>query len=225
MQSSWGYKLQNILLEKNDDIGTLISWKTSIDIIKFTHSDKKEQNPTLIGNIIVYMFDEQIEDLYVAAESHSNEFQNILNDTWVVSEKTDINMFSKNLYGPNLSWSDPVLYLDGSSYKKACISGRIAILHKLHIHEGYTINKEIRSQLISQLLHELMFYFNVDFVLTKNDIFKTTTTKLSQISKSDLTNIEDELLSIGFKKTGRSTLILKLNMVNVKDYFTFLKRD
>lgn len=104
MQSDLEYKLQNILLEKNDSNGPLISWKISTDILKFTHSDKKGRNPTLVWNIIVYMFDEQIEDLYAAAGSHSNEFQNILDDTWVVSEKTDINMFSKNLYEPHLSW-------------------------------------------------------------------------------------------------------------------------
>ncbi|MEB9612759.1 hypothetical protein P4J23_22370 [Bacillus cereus] len=224
MQSDLEYKLQNILLEKNDSNGPLISWKISTDIMKFTHSDKKGRNPTLMGNIIVYMFDEQIEDLYAAAGSHSNEFQNILDDTWVVSENTDINMFSKNLYEPHLSWSEPVLYLDGNSYKKACISGRIAILHKLHIQEETTINKEIRSQLIRHLMHELMFYFNVDFVLTKGDLFQNETDKLSENSGYDKGNIESELLSIGFNKTGKSTLILKLNMVNVDDYFTFLNQ-
>ncbi|WP_237470866.1 hypothetical protein [Bacillus cereus] len=170
------------------------------------------------------MFDEQIEDLHVAAGSHSNEFQNILDDAWVVSEKTDINMFSKNLYEPHLSWSEPVLYLDGNNYKKACISGRIAILYKLHIQGENTINKEIRSQLIKQLMHELMFYFNVDFVLTKGDLFQNETDGLSENSELNKENIERELLSIGFNKTGKSTLILKLNMVNVDDYFTFLKQ-
>ncbi|MGG1149667.1 hypothetical protein [Bacillus wiedmannii] len=225
MQSDLEYKLQNILLEKNDNNGPLISWKISTDIMKFTHSDKKERNPTLVGNIIVYMFDEQIEDLYAAAESHSNGFQNILDDTWVVSEKTDVNMFSKNLYEPHLSWSDPVLYLDGNSYKKACISGRIAILHKLHIHEENTIHKEIRFQLIKHLLHELMFYFNVDFVLTTSELFQNEVGELSENYDFNSSEIENEMLSIGFNRTGRSTLIIKLNMVNVNDYFTFLKRE
>jgi hypothetical protein len=225
MQSDLEYKLQNILLEKNDNNGTLISWKISTDIMKFTHSDKNGKNPTLVGNIIVYMFDEQIEDLYAAAGSHSNDIQNILDDTWVVSEKTDVNMFKKNLYEPHLSWSDPVLYLDGNSYKKACISGRIAILHKFHIHEGNTIHKEIRFQLIKHLLHELMFYFNVDFVLTTSELFQNEVDELSENSNFNPSEIENEMLSIGFNRTGRSTLIIKLNMVNVNDYFTFLKRE
>lgn len=191
--------------------------------MKFTHSDKKGKNPTLVGNIIVYMFDEQIEDLYAAAGSHSNGFQNILDDTWVVSEKTDVNMFSKNLYEPHLSWSEPVLYLDGNSYKKACISGRIAILQKLNTHEGNTINKEISFQLIKHLLHELMFYFNVDFVLTTSNLFQNEVDEPP--GNSDLNSNESEMLSIGFNRTGRSTLIIKLNMVNVNDYSTFLKRD
>ncbi|HHY2657694.1 TPA: hypothetical protein ACV5GZ_004875 [Bacillus thuringiensis] len=169
------------------------------------------------------MFDEQIEDLYAAAGSHSNGFQNILDDTWVVSEKTDVNMFSKNLYEPHLSWSEPVLYLDGNSYKKACISGRIAILQKLNTHEGNTINKEISFQLIKHLLHELMFYFNVDFVLTTSNLFQNEVDEPP--GNSDLNSNESEMLSIGFNRTGRSTLIIKLNMVNVNDYSTFLKRD
>lgn len=70
-------------------------------------------------------------------------------------------------------------------------------------------------------MHELMFYFNVDFVLTNGDLFQNETEKLSENSEYTKGNIESELISIGFNKTGKSTLILKLNMVNVDDYFTF----
>ncbi len=73
-------------------------------------------------------------------------------------------------------------------------------------------------------MHELMFYFNVDFVLTKGDLFQNETEKLSENSEYKKGTIESELLSIGFNKTGKSTLILKLNMVNVDDYFTFLNQ-
>lgn len=70
-----------------------------------------------------------------------------------------------------------------------------------------------------------MFYFNVDFVLTTSELFQNEVDELSENSNFNPSEIENEMLSIGFNRTGRSTLIIKLNMVNVNDYFTFLKRE
>ncbi len=171
----------------------------------------------------IYIFDDQDEDIFIQADSHSDRLCRIIEDINLVPqfsiegfdaiEKIEI---TKNKMGN---------YADGSSHLLANVCGKVAIFDQLEI-ENTTENVLSRKPVFKTVIDKLFNFFNVNFVLVVRDTYypkdnqwpfpKPQTDEQHKENKRYFKKFEmetiKELQELGFETTGRETFILNERM-------------
>lgn len=196
------YEIGKMIVDDTDDFNELLGLKAVIDLNK--HEEENDFEPQKIGECIIYVFNDEEEDIFISADAHSQRLCNMVSNTVILpfdnySERFEMLALKDVVYS-----EEKITYIDGETAKGAYICGKVALIEDLKLEYTHNLNVETMKEIVSNLLDKVNRVFNVDFFVTDKYLYD------GQISDSNINQDYVFLQDLGFVKTGLTGYIKKM---------------
>lgn len=222
-KKEWEFSLGNVLVT-GDETSELIGWKLKVDIIA---NPIKYYEPEKVGELTAYLLDDRLENLFIAADAHSDRLCHILEDVKVITEPKKR---KELILSEQTKYVGKGNYLDGDSHKVIGVCGRVVILDDLTFDKPNIFTSDDFKKILRDVAVELYNLLIVDFIMVKDDLYMPSNEEFpnegmlseeNRIQNGEYFHnvvtkeTEKVLRSVGFKKTGMDSFVIKPNMILV----------